>query len=82
MGSLIACGCGHPRPEHPWHDGASGRSAAHDHPDGRSSPPIATTWRASMGMLTGDDSPATCADRCGKYLKMFIGTAQWGRLTT
>jgi hypothetical protein len=35
-----------------------------------------------MGMLTGDDSPATCADRCGKYLKMFIGTAQWGRLTT
>ena len=35
----------------------------------------------SMGMLTGDDSPAILrGPMVGKYLKMFIGTVQWGRL--
>jgi ATP-binding protein involved in chromosome partitioning len=35
----------------------------------------------SMGMLTGDDNPAILrGPMVGKYLKMFIGTVQWGRL--
>src|SRR5713101_7937313 len=35
----------------------------------------------SMGMLTGDDAPAVLrGPMVGKYLKMFIGTVQWGRL--
>ncbi|QDM15829.1 DUF971 domain-containing protein [Tardiphaga sp. vice352] len=35
----------------------------------------------SMGMLTGDDSPVILrGPMVGKYLKMFIGTVQWGRL--
>src|SRR5260370_16203940 len=35
----------------------------------------------SMGMLTGDDNPAILrGPMVGKYLKMFIGAVQWGRL--
>src|ERR1700732_4853168 len=35
----------------------------------------------SMGMPTGDDNPAILrGPMVGKYLKMFIGTVQWGRL--
>ena len=35
----------------------------------------------SMGMLTGDDTPAILrGPMVGKYLKMFIGTVQWGHL--
>ena len=37
----------------------------------------------SMGMLTGDDSPAILhGPMVGKYLKMFIGTVQWDAWTT
>ncbi len=35
----------------------------------------------SMGMLTGDDNPAILrGPMVSKYLKMFIGSVQWGRL--
>jgi ATP-binding protein involved in chromosome partitioning len=35
----------------------------------------------SMGMVTRDDNPAILrGPMVGKYLKMFIGTVQWGRL--
>jgi len=35
----------------------------------------------SMGMLTGDDNPAILrGPMVGKYLKMFIGSVQWGQL--
>ncbi|CAN5209780.1 hypothetical protein BH23GEM2_BH23GEM2_24710 [soil metagenome] len=35
----------------------------------------------SMGMLTGDDKPAILrGPMVGKYLKMFIGSVQWGHL--
>ena len=35
----------------------------------------------SMGMLTGDDNPAILrGPMVGKYLKMFIGSVQWGPL--
>ncbi len=35
----------------------------------------------SMGMLTGDDNPPILrGPMVGKYLKMFIGSVQWGRL--
>ena len=34
----------------------------------------------SMGMLTGDDSPAIMrGPMVSKYLKMFIDSVQWGR---
>ena len=34
-----------------------------------------------MGMLTGDDKPAVLrGPMVGKYLKMFVGGVQWGRL--
>lgn len=35
----------------------------------------------SMGMLTGDDKPAVLrGPMVGKYLKMFVGSVQWGPL--
>src|SRR3972149_9587433 len=35
----------------------------------------------SMGMLTGDDSPAILrGPMVGKYLHMFIGSVEWGHL--
>ena len=35
----------------------------------------------SMGMLTGDDNPAILrGPMVGKYLKMFVGSVQWGTL--
>ena len=35
----------------------------------------------SMGMLTGDDNPAILrGPMVGKYLKMFVGSVQWGQL--
>jgi len=35
----------------------------------------------SMGMLTGDDKPAILrGPMVGKYLKMFVGSVQWGQL--
>jgi len=35
----------------------------------------------SMGMMTGDDNPAILrGPMVGKYLKMFIGSVQWGQL--
>ncbi len=35
----------------------------------------------SMGMLTGDDNPAILrGPMVGKYLKMFVGSVEWGQL--
>jgi ATP-binding protein involved in chromosome partitioning len=35
----------------------------------------------SMGMFTGDDNPAILrGPMVGKYLKMFVGSVQWGQL--
>jgi ATP-binding protein involved in chromosome partitioning len=51
-------------------------------PDGKIVPADCHNLKVmSMGMLTGDDNPAILrGPMVGKYLKMFIGTVQWGRL--
>jgi len=51
-------------------------------PDGKIVPADCHNLKVmSMGMLTGDDNPAILrGPMVGKYLKMFIGTVQWGHL--
>src|SRR5713226_1474842 len=51
-------------------------------PDGKIVPADCHSLKVmSMGMLTRDDNPAILrGPMVGKYLKMFIGTVQWGRL--
>ncbi|MBL8225131.1 MAG: P-loop NTPase [Chromatiales bacterium] len=51
-------------------------------PDGQAVPPEAHGLKAiSMGMLTGDDSPAVLrGPMVSKYLRMFIGAVAWGEL--
>ena len=51
-------------------------------PDGKIVPADCHNLKVmSMGMLTGDDNPAILrGPMVGKYLKMFIGAVQWGRL--
>src|SRR5262249_8481327 len=78
-----ARGRGHSRPEHSWHAGTSGRSAARDHPGPQDRPRRSphNLKVMSMGMLTGDDTPAILrGPMVGKYLNMFIGAVQWGHL--
>jgi len=51
-------------------------------PDGKIVPADCHSLKVmSMGMLTRDDNPAILrGPMVGKYLKMFIGNVQWGRL--
>jgi len=51
-------------------------------PDGKAIPAERHGLKVmSMGMLTGDDNPAILrGPMVGKYLKMFIGSVQWGHL--
>jgi hypothetical protein len=51
-------------------------------PDGKIVPADRPNLKVmSMGMVTRDDNPAILrGPMVGKYLKMFIGTVQWGRL--
>ncbi len=50
--------------------------------DGKAIPPEAYGIKTmSMGMLTGDDTPAVLrGPMVGKYLRLLIGGAQWGEL--
>lgn len=51
-------------------------------PDGKAIPPERFGVKTmSMGMLTGDDTPAILrGPMVGKYLRLLIGGAQWGEL--
>jgi ATP-binding protein involved in chromosome partitioning len=51
-------------------------------PDGKAVPSERLGLKVmSMGMLTGDDNPAILrGPMVGKYLKMFIGSVEWGQL--